>query len=507
MRINHNMSALKANRQLNRTERNLDKSIEKLSSGYKINKAADDPAGMSISRKMRTQVEGLEQASRNASDGISVIQTAEGALNEVSAMLQRMRELCVQSSNETYTSADREAIQAEVDQLMNEIDRISTNTEFNTKALLDGTVERKSYTDTTGVEIISVSDKVAKKIYDIKVTQDPHQAVLVGMTGDASYFDGDGITVSGKLDINGVSVLVKEGESSEEIYAKIREAAELSGFNLGALAGGPSEDEEFKEWAGYETSELVEGCQLIFVSKDYGSNTKINVVCDSEDLCAALGLASNATAQGADAKVSLGEGFDKTALTHSDGDRVTITDRDGFEMTIKVNGYVSHTGYTDSVIESADGATEMSISDGEEAESKLTVLDIGEMVLQIGANTFQTLDVSIPTMNTETMGLVNLNLRTSQTSEVSLGRVDKAITFVTSVRSKLGAYQNRLEHSILNLDESSEDMTSAMSRIQDVDMAKEMTNYTQHSVLSQAGTSVLAQANERPQTVLQLLQG
>ena len=507
MRINHNMSALKANRQLNRTERNLDKSIEKLSSGYKINKAADDPAGMSISRKMRTQVEGLEQASRNASDGISVIQTAEGALNEVSAMLQRMRELAVQASNETYAAADREAIQAEVNQLMDEINRISTNTEFNTKTLLDGTVERKSYTNTTGVEILSVSDKVAKKIYDVKVTQDPHQAVLIGSVGDASYFDAGGITVGGKININGVDIQIKEGDTSEEVYSKIREAAELSGLNVGGLAGGPSQDEEFREWAGYETSELTEGCQLLFVSKDYGSNTKVSIVCDDPDLCSALGLASNAESSGVDAKVSLGEGFDKTALTRCDGDKVTITDRDGFEMTVKINGYVSGTTFADATIGSVDSVSEISISDGDEVESKLTVLDVGEMVLQIGANTFQTLDVSIPTMNTETMGLVNLNLRTSHNAEVSISRVDKAINLVTSVRSKLGAYQNRLEHSILNLDESSEDMTSALSRIQDVDMAKEMTNYTQHSVLSQAGTSVLAQANERPQTVLQLLQG
>jgi len=179
MRINHNMSAIKANTHIGRTDSSLTKSLERLSSGYKINKAADNAAGMAISQKMRTQIRGLNQASTNASDGISVIQTAEGALNEVENMLQRIRELSVQAANGTNTTNDRAAIQAEINQLEEEIDRISDSTEFNTKKLLDGSSDNKSYSDNNSVSLISISDSVETKEYTLSVTQDARQAVLV----------------------------------------------------------------------------------------------------------------------------------------------------------------------------------------------------------------------------------------------------------------------------------------------------------------------------------------
>ena len=160
MKINHNISAIKSNIKLQRTNEALEKSVERLSSGYRINRAADDAAGMAISQKMKTQIRGLDQASRNASDGISVIQTAEGALNEVESMLQRMRELSVQAVNETNTSEDREAIQLEIDNLSAEVDRISEDTEFNTKKLLNGDSDRKTYSSSTKVNIVSTSDAV-----------------------------------------------------------------------------------------------------------------------------------------------------------------------------------------------------------------------------------------------------------------------------------------------------------------------------------------------------------
>ena len=180
MRINHNISALKANNQLARTNKLLDASLERLSSGYRINSAADDSAGLAISEKMRTQIAGLEQASRNASDGISVIQTAEGALIEVESMLQRMRELSVQSANGIYTTEDRIAIQAEIDQLNEEITRISETTEFNTMTLLDGNIDRKSFSSNNSVTLISLSDTVSVGDYGIQITQDARQAVIVG---------------------------------------------------------------------------------------------------------------------------------------------------------------------------------------------------------------------------------------------------------------------------------------------------------------------------------------
>ena len=177
MRINNNISALRANTNLSRVEKRLDNSTRRLSSGYKINSASDDAAGFSISRKMRTQIRSLERASQNAADGISVMQTAEGALNEVSAMLNRMKELAVQSANDTYSGDDRDAIQQEMDQLLSEINRISTDTGFNEKKLLNGEANRRSVTQNDGVSVVRSSESVPNGKYKLTVNEDPKKAV------------------------------------------------------------------------------------------------------------------------------------------------------------------------------------------------------------------------------------------------------------------------------------------------------------------------------------------
>lgn len=506
MRINHNISALKANTQLGRTESMLDKSIQRLTSGYRINRSADDPAGMSIARKMKTQIEGLEQASRNASDGISVIQTAEGALNEVTSMLQRIRELAVQSANDTNTPEDRDAIQAEVDQLKAEIERISTDTEFNTKNLLNGDVNRKGYTDKASVSVFSTADAVNAGDYAVTVTQDPRQAVIVGSAGDTSFWDGDAIDISGKLNINGEEVSISKGDTESVVFQKIQEVCERNNIQVGGLDSGPDADGPV-DWAGYTTTEYTAGTELLFVSKEYGSNQTISIACGG-DMAQALGLAESNKTAGVDAQVTLNSGFEKTASIHADGNYVTVVDQNGFEVCVKVDPGTAGTEFEDATVDSAGGTlTDGSVTDGAGEDINVAVLDSGAMILQIGANTYQTVGVSIPQMNPEMLRIENLNLRSRAGAEEGIAQADNAITMVTSVRSKLGAYQNRLEHSIMNLDETSLNLTEALSRIEDVDMAEEMTNYTQQSVLSQAGTSVLAQANERPQTVLSLLQG
>ena len=194
MRINHNIPALIANNQLAATNNNLAKSLQKLSSGKRINKAADDAAGLAISQKMDTQVRGLTQAIRNANDGISVIQTAEGALNEVHSMLQRMRELAVQVSNGTYDEVDRASVQDEINQLNEEIQRISDTTEFNERKLLNGEIDRRCYSTTKNLNIVSLSDSVEPADYGLTVTQDARQAILVGakmgVEGSDALLDG-----------------------------------------------------------------------------------------------------------------------------------------------------------------------------------------------------------------------------------------------------------------------------------------------------------------------------
>lgn len=499
MRINHNISALKANNSLGKTNKALDKSLERLSSGYRINRAADDAAGMAISQKMKTQIAGLDQASRNASDGISVIQTAEGALQEVSSMLQRMRELSVQAANGTNTADDRAAIQQEINQLNEEIDRISDSTEFNTKTLLDGNIDCQSYSSNSSVKLISQSDSVDTKDYSLTIVQDARQAVLTGMQLGSS---DEEIEVSGVININGTEISVQAGDTMGEVYEKIRNACDTMNIKafFGSVGDGDVED------AGYVQEPIADGGELIFVSKAYGSNQKIELNCDNEELRDLFGGISETgvSAVGVDAVASLtGDGFSQTATVSAKGNIITVTDYDDFEMKFEVTPGAAETSFTDATI---DGGTEADVGGSTETDVTITVLSAGPMDLQIGANEGQTMEVRIPKVSTQTLGVDILNVGTPDGAQEAISLCDSAVLQVSAIRAKLGAYQNRLDHAISNLDVSSENITEALSRIEDVDMAEEMTMFTQKNVLAQAGTSMLAQANERPQTILSLLQ-
>lgn len=547
MRINHNISALKANNQLARTNKLLDSSLERLSSGYRINSAADDSAGLAISEKMRTQISGLDQASRNASDGISVIQTAEGALVEVESMLQRMRELAVQSANGIYTTEDRIAIQAEIDQLNDEITRISETTEFNTMTLLDGNIDRKSYASDNRVSLVSLSDTVEIGDYQIKITQDARQAVIIGNATDFSadlsvttdpQLSTAARTISefeaGSININGESVEVNKGDTIDEVFQKLRDACDNVDVNVFAI--DPSEIKTFNpdgtvdtgtqpsttdnmDMAGYTSKSLEGGDALVFVTRDFGSKEKLNIYCDNPNLCKILGLTTDteASALGYDAKaevlkpadVTSGETlFENTATVSVLGNRITVSDRNDFKMVFEVKPGTVATQFVDTRITVSDGEPDPGSipSAGSEAEITVSVLDAGPMDLQIGANEGQTMSVRIPKVTPETLGIDMINIGTADGAQEAIGLLDTAINTVSAIRSKLGAYQNRLEHSISNLDVTQENMTESLSRIEDVDMAEEMAEYTQKNVLAQAGTSMLAQANMRPQTILSLLQ-
>ncbi len=531
MRINHNISALKANNQLLKTNKLLDASLERLSSGYRINSAADDSAGLAISEKMRTQIAGLEQASRNASDGISVIQTAEGALVEVESMLQRMRELAVQSANGIYTTDDRVAIQAEIDQLNEEITRISDTTEFNTMTLLDGNIDRKSYSSNNNVSLVSLSDTVAVGNYTVEITKDARQAVVVG---NAMSAFGDPavrkITAdeAGSININGEAVEIKEGDTINQAFRKIRDACDNVDINVfaidpadmyadpGNLGGQPVLNANL-DMAGYSSKQLEESDALVFVTRDFGSSEKIDLYCDNEDLCTLLGLTIHgAKATGIDAEANLklnGDPlydslFENTATLSISGNKITVSDRNDFKMIFEVDPGTVSTRFQDAEITSTTAAIQAAsvLDDGTDQEVTVSVLDAGPMDLQIGANEGQLMSVRIPKVNPQTLGIDKINVGTADGAQEAIGLLDIAINQVSEIRSKLGAYQNRLEHSISNLDVTSENMTESLSRIKDVDMAQEMAEYTQKNVLSQAGTSMLAQANQRPQSILSLLQ-
>ncbi|HHX11224.1 MAG TPA: flagellar biosynthesis protein FlgL [Clostridiales bacterium] len=522
MRINHNISALRANNQLGRTNKQLDSSLEKLSSGFRINKAADDSAGMAISEKMRTQIAGLNQASRNASDGISVIQTAEGALIEVEAMLQRMRELSVQAANGTYTTEDRKAIQTEIDQLNEEVQRISDTTEFNTMKLLNGNIDRKSYSNDSKVNLVSLSDSVMVGDYSIKVTQDARQAVAVGNAIDTGGADVDARTITaneaGTITINGEQVEVNEGDTLIEVYEKLRDAGSIVDVNVSTIANQDAPDVDDIEanpgLAGYTSSNMDNGAYIVFVSEKYGANSKVEINCDKPELASLLGLSTTTTTvKGVDAIATIQRKdndpltsdpsiFENTATVSIKGNKVTVTDRNDFGMVFNIDVPAAKTVFTDKII----GGADPTIGTSTDLDVTVSVLDAGPMDLQVGANAGQIMSVRIPKVNPETLGIDKVNVLTDAGSQEAIALLDDAVNEVSAIRAKLGAYQNRLEHSISNLDVTSENMTESLSRIEDVDMAEEMSTYTQKNVLAQAGTAMLAQANQRPQTILSLIQ-
>ncbi len=502
MRINHNIPALRANNSLGRTNSALDKSLERLSSGYRINRASDDAAGMAISQKMKTQIAGLDQASRNAADGISVIQTAEGALQEIEDMLQRMRELAVQAANGTNADSDRKAIQQEIDQLNEEITRISETTEYNTMTLLDGNLNCQSYSNVDTVSLISLSDTVDTADYTFTVTQDARQAVIAGIQLGSDRDELVG--ASGIININGHAIEVREDETMGELYSEIRSTCD----KMSIIAFIGEEDvtgEDLDAIAGYSQSSMEDGGELLLVSEAYGSERSIELYCDSEALRERLGIDSDTgiKAYGVDAMATIGEsGFEKTATVSSNGNVLTVTDLSGFEIKFEIAPGTAGTDFTDT---NADG-TEPDIGGGDEVEVTVTVLSAGPMDLQIGANEGQMMEVRIPKVDAKTLGVDTVNVCTQDGATEAIVQCDVAIDQVSAVRAKLGAYENRLDHAISNLKIASENITEALSRIADSDMAEEMTIYTQKNVLAQAGTSMLAQANERPQTILSLLQ-
>lgn len=502
MRINNNISAVIANNHLSKTENKLSKSLEKLSSGLKINRSADDPAGMAISQKMRTQIRGLSRASQNSLDGISVVETAEGALSEITSMLQRMRELAVQAGNDSYTDQDKKAIQEESDALAAEIDRISKDTEFNKIPLLDGSLDQKGYTDNTAVKVSTFSTTVNVAKYSITVDEIAAKAVATGNPIDSASSLIDTSVVpsklttdaAGKIIVNGTTITIEEGDTAETVVEKLREGCEVADVKFLVVdAGATPSTTEYLENGGYEESmgtfTFQNTFEFVFVSEEYGSSEKIEISCGNTALSSLLGLPDTSTVvpAGRDAKVSTvftDEGFKNSATVSADGTKVKITDRNGFSMELFVA--------VDTTVEGKD--------------VELDITGAGTMTLQVGANEGQIIDIKIPEISTRSLGIENLNYISTAGVGKALERLDAAISKVSAVRSQLGAYQNRLDHANGSLAVSEENMTSALSRIEDVDMAEEMATYTQLNVLSQAGTSMLAQANDLPKTVLQLLQ-
>lgn len=478
MRINNNIPALNTHRMLGMTNNGLEKTLEKLSSGKRINKASDDAAGLAISQKMEAQVRGLRQASRNSLDGISLIQTAEGALNEVHAMLQRMRELAVQSSTGTNADElDREAINNEAEQLKAEIDRIANTTEFNTQSLLNGGVA----TVTVGGQKVGVSgtyngdkDKTVKIKFD-----DNKWQIQIDIESEYKEFNEDKV-------IDGVTfqpTIIAGTDAIEKVVTlKAAEAAEYK-FKIGTQditinAGKKNADK------GNINVEFVKGTDVSPSAKWDGDTLKIELgTKESENSKTNIEKAI----KGATTKVPIGLNMDEFTFT---GDLTTIDILNDLPVTGTLEG-----GKKPTITGLDKGSGSADSTDGNFKVS-----------LQIGANENQIMEVNIGDMRATALGIKDVSLATGEEARKAITTINDAINQVSSQRSQLGAYQNRLEHTIRNVDNTAENLTAAKSRIEDADMAIEMSEFVKLNILQQAGTAMLSQANKLPQTMLQLLQ-
>ncbi len=376
MKINYNVSAVVANAALTVNEKKFNVSTERLSTGYKVNHAKENPSGIAIAKRMNAQLKGLSQSKDNASTAGSVVSTAEGALTEIQSMIQRMNELSVQAATGTKTDSDRESIQAEIKELKEEIERMKNDTEFNGKKLLNGDCDLKGYADAKGIKVSYYSDETPVANYKFSLVN----PIPLDQDGNVDLKDGS-------------VTLLQDG--SENAFPK-------------------------------------------------------------------------------DAKITY------------DGDKVTVTAANEFEITFKVDKNVTTT--------SQDGSISLDIT------------GIGAMRVQIGANEGQVLAIRIPEVSLDTLGLSDIDISTQEGAQRAIELSKQANAYISSVRSRIGAYENRLEHTQSSLGVTEENVTSAFSRIMDTDMAEEMTEYANQQVLNQAGISVLTQANQRPAEVLQLLQ-
>lgn len=447
--------ASNALRQLNINSNAQAKSMAKLSSGLRINSAADDAAGLAISEKMKGQIRGLDQAARNAQDGQSLIQTAEGALNETTDILQRMRELAVQASNDTNTTDDRDAIQKEVDQLKDEVDRISTTTEFNTKKLLNGSSGLKVGDGTIVGNANSTSDtKVGT--YKITVTS---LATAASDTSVGSVAASDTVKGPGTITINGTDVNISATDTVQDVMDKINTVGGVKAY-IDSTSGN-----------------------FTIESTDVGSDATLSISASVAGIISSTDdWTTPVTRTGSNAVIG--------TLTAPDG----TTDLTG-DMVVSDNKVTLNTGDGKGLTFTANAAGSTTIDVG------------GSLNLQIGANSGQTMNISINDMGTQSLGIANIDLTSVKGASDAMDALDKAIQSVSSERAKLGAYENRLDHSINNLNTSSQNISDAQSRVADVDMAKEMMNQSKASVLAQAAQAMLAQANQQPQQVLQLLRG
>lgn len=582
MIINHNVPALNTHRQLSINTANTNKNIEKLSSGLRINRAGDDAAGLAISEKMRGQIRGLDQASRNAQDGISLIQTAEGALNETHSILQRMREISNQSANGTNTDSDRQALQDEMNQLTSEINRIGNTTEFNTQKLLQGDGKAnldgsKIFSDGKLTGGLTTHDAAAQTTTiataaaagdTLKFTLNGQELSVTfaaagsngGATGDNKGYDVTSNSASVAIDTTASTTgttatglrdaLTQMINSNDALKGQYTVTGTGDDVTITAVSGGKYDGAQGNIAAVAKTGTVAFGTTG---TADVGTTTlaKANTTLDFSGLETGTAADTNAklkalvgtgftvngqqiefynASEGAYKGTGIGVAIDTALAEATDGNKAdklvkAIADAVGSKVDgVKIG--VDATAADSLVIEATVGG---------EAGNSIEFKDGGvqqnfKTSFQIGANAGQSMSLEISDMRSSALGITGkagdagftktntvtngtddvkneaaLNISTREDAAKALDILDKATATVSSERSKLGAVQNRLEHTINNLGTASENLTAAESRIRDVDMAKEMMEQTKNNILAQAAQAMLAQANQQPQGVLQLL--
>ncbi|WP_338433318.1 flagellin [Clostridium tyrobutyricum] len=495
MIINHNLMANNALRNMNINSNNASKAMEKLSSGLRINRAGDDAAGLAISEKMRGQINGLNQASSNSQDAISLIQTGEGALNETHSILQRMRTLAVQSATDTNTDDDRQKIQAETDQLAKEITRISNTTEFNTQNLLAGGLSDTFQIGANSGQNINFSVN-AMDAFTLGVADNAKSANAFA-AGDAKI---DGVQNAGRgLDAGNYTITVSKTDSSAGTVS-----TDVNGDLTNTKGLVISSYDKFT--GDVDANYIV---QVSKVSEDAADNTatEIKYSTDGGNSYKTAALSSGvATIDGM--IFTLGDAGAPTS-----GAKFTVGDQYSFKATaatgtLQLSNSDGNIGGPVSVKYSDTKVKLGSNEDGKTVDANITfknLVDAKTSTFKVGEVESSAASTANGVVTKEAVAAVGIDVSSQTKASSAITKINDAITKVSEERSKMGAYQNRLEHTINNLGTSSENLTSAESRIRDVDMASEMSEYSKNNILSQAAQAMLAQANTQPQQVLQLL--
>lgn len=508
MKIQHNISALNTFRQMGINTTGTSKSLEKLSSGYKINRAGDDAAGLAISEKMRAQIKGLNRASKNAEDGISLIQAAEGALQEVHSILQRMRELGIQAANDVNETEDRNAIQDELNQLKTEVNRIANTTEFNKKTLLDGSLKSGQYS----TKMLAGTAVVAGAYMDqaIAANKNNDEEPITGIYTISIDADGVGTITHNtyQFDLTGmeegdtIDIVVSFDNSERSGGQQLEEANVLTYTAKGDAAIDNAtfinllKESLQKMVTDYEVTSS--GNTITFLGKGIGTGwTAVELTGEAN---------GNGSPENEGTAITEIEGEDAQIMINYTDPSTGITAE--YEVsTAPDEGFYSNGVFSDLVDGEGSGLV-FQIADLTTAGSTiLQVISGSDLTLQAGANTgrHQTIDLGIRSISAASLGIDNIRVDNHISAQATVAAVESAIQIVSTQRASLGAVQNRLEHTVANLDTVAENLQDAEARIRDVDMADEMMNFTKFNILTQASQAMMAQANSLPQGVLQLL--